>query len=422
MNTENYCENHRIIDCKKLNIVFANNYIYLRGGSERVVFDEMSALKSLGHSVNLFGRSSNKECDLPHGELFPPVIDLSGVRGFGKLKAAKAIIYNKNTGERFAEFYERTKPEIVHAHNIYAGLTTSIVDICRQKKVPCLITLHDYKLACPVYTMLRNGRPCQRCNGSKFFHCILGRCHKNSYSASLVSTIEAYYNTLLGKYVQADYLITPSHFLLDKMLESGIPQEKLICIPNGVKPDDFTPLYGDEGYFLYFGRLSSEKGLNTLLTSMKGIDFQLKIVGDGPERPSLETYCQNNDLKNITFEGYQSGARLRKLIQKSAFVVVPSEWYENASMVVLESMAYGKPIIASRIGGIPEQVADGETGLLCEPGNPDDFRKAIVDLATDSQKRKKMGKAGRQRLEQHFSIDHHLFRLLEIYKKAIRGE
>lgn len=401
-----------------MNIVAANNFLYLRGGSERVLFDEMDWLRSQGHIVNAFGRLQSGVADLPHSDLMPPIVDLESVKGIGKFTAAGQIVYNRGTGKRFALFCERTKPDIAHFHNIYAGLTTAVLDVCRQRKLPSVITLHDYKLVCPTYLMLNHGQPCRRCSGGRFYHCLLTRCHKDSLAASFVTTIESYFNQLFGKYRQADFYICPSQFLFKTLLENGMPQEKLCCIPNGVEPSRFLPVYDDSGYFLYLGRLSVEKGIRTLIESTRDdVGMTLKVVGEGPDKENLQDLAGDS----VSFEGYKSGKELERLVQGAAFVVVPSECHENASMVVLEAMAYGKPVIGSRMGGIPEQVVDGETGVIFDAGDQGQLKSAIQTLVSDKAKRQAMGRAARARLVEYFSLDRHCGQLLNLYAKAMQG-
>jgi glycosyltransferase involved in cell wall biosynthesis len=401
-----------------MNIVTANNFLYLRGGSERVMFEEMDWLRGQGHTVNAFGRLPSDAADLPHSALMPSIVDLESVKGVGKLKAAGQIVYNRESGKRFALFCDRIKPDIAHFHNIYAGLTTAVLDVCKQHKLPSVITLHDHKLVCPTYLLLNHGKPCRKCFGGRFYHCLLTRCHKNNMAASLVTTIEAYFNHLLGKYRQADSLICPSQFLLNTLLENGIPKEKLCYIPNGVEPTRFLPVYDDSGYFLYLGRLSFEKGIKTLIESTRdNVGMMLKVVGEGPDKESLQKMTGDS----VSFEGYKSGKELERLVQGAAFVVVPSECHENASMVVLEAMAYGKPVIGSRMGGIPEQVVDGETGFIFDAGDQGQLKSAIQTLVSDKAKRQEMGRAARARLVEYFSLDRHCGQLLNLYAKAMQG-
>ncbi len=407
---------------ESMQVAIVNNYLYMRGGSERVMFDEARWVEGTGGKVAYFGQSNAANGEFPHADLFPEATDYEALSGPGKLIGALHVIRNRRTGGRFAEFLGRVRPDVVHCHNIYGGLTTAIIEECRSAGVPSVLTLHDYKLACPSYLMLNHGEICHRCVGGRFYHCVRTGCHKNSRSVSLISTLEAYYNEIFGKYRKTDYLITPSRFMMKRMLEHGLPAKKLLCIPNGFDPTQYTSTTDDRGYLLYLGRLSREKGIHNLIKAVADTSVPTRIAGAGPEYDQLTEFASVHGGENITFDGYRTGPDLVKLMQGAMFIVVPSEWYENASMTVLEAMAYGKPVIASRIGGIPEQVVDGETGLLFEPGNVTELRHAIQRLAADKSLRIAMGKAGRERLEARFSLDRHCTSLQKVYRAAIRNE
>lgn len=410
----------RRLDPYKLRIAMANNYLYLRGGAERVMFDEKRWLEQAGHEVVPFGQSTDRDGVLDHADLFPPAVDSGSLRGLRKLNGAVRVIRNGLAASRFALFLERVRPDIVHCHNIYGGLTTSILDVCRRMRVPCVLTLHDYKLTCPSYLMLHGGKICQRCAGGRFWQCTATACHKHNLAASLVSTFEAYYNEWFRKYRRVDYLIAPSHFMVEKMLAHGLPAGKLLCIPNGIDPSQYVPSYEDGGYMLFLGRLSREKGVRTLIDAIAGTAVRIKIVGDGPEREQLASTVRERNLKNVSLEGYRFGMELTELVRGAMCIVVPSEWCENASMTVLEAMAYGKPIIASRVGGIPEQIEDGVTGILVAPRNSVELRAAILTLAEDRDGRIAMGRKARARLETCFSLQRHGESLRKVYLAAIQ--
>jgi glycosyltransferase involved in cell wall biosynthesis len=403
-----------------MKIVMANNRLSLSGGSERVMLDEAAWLRRGGHQVILFGRiEPDQERDTPFVEFMPPLPDHAASRGLERVRLAKEVIYNGDTGTRFRAFLAAVRPDIVHFHNIYGGLTTAVVDECKRAQIPCFITLHDYKLACPSYRMLRKGKPCTLCLGGHFYFCALTRCHKGSLAVSILSTAEAYFNQHYGKYLQAERLIAPSQFLLRQMLAGRIPADKLCCVPNGIDFSEIEAVPGEGDYCLYLGRLSQEKGVQTLLTAMKDAPARLRIVGDGPEGLALQAYAHKLELTNVSFEGKKSGQELHDLLRNAAFVVVPSEWYENASMSVLEAMAFGKPVIASRIGGLPEQVEDRCTGILFEPGNSSDLHRAIATMSADWELRRKLGRAARERVQSRFSLDRHCETLLQIYTGSI---
>ena len=403
-----------------MNIAMVNNHAYIRGGAERVMFEEMEWLRERGENVRVFGRKNDLSDEFPDGDLFPPTIDFQSTSAFTRISTALNIVHNRRSGGLFREFCERVQPDIAHCHNIYAGLTTAMLDVCRSMGIPSILTLHDYKLICPTYSSLRHGTVCTACEGGKFYHCLLKRCHKSSYQASLVSTVESYFNRWLGKYMQAHFIVAPSKFMLSRMFKNGIPSQKLRYIPNGVAYQNVAPVY-EGSYVLYVGRLSHEKGVRTLLEACAGSSLPVKIVGDGPEKEALQEWVRDTGAGHISFLGYERGGKLRETMAGAAIVVVPSECYENASMVVLEAMACGKPVIASRMGGNPEQVEEGESGLLFEAGNVENLRHEIETLAADPERLRRMGRAARRRVEQHFSLDYHCVQLTELYQEAIRS-
>ena len=411
--------NRKIIEQEAMKIVMANNHLTLRGGSERVMLDETQWLRRNGHSVTMFGRvSPSRTADMPYSELMPQLPDYSASSGIERIRIARDVVYNRDTGLRFRALLTSVQPDIVHCHNIYAGLTTAVVDECERASVPCVITLHDYKLVCPSYLMLRNGVPCSLCLGGKFYYCALTRCHKSSFAVSAVSTVEAYFNRHYDKYLKAARLIAPSRFLLGQMVAGGIPSSKLCCIPNGIDVSGIDLLRRDGGYCLYFGRLSEEKGLKTLLSAMSNAPMPLRVAGEGPAAASLKQFAADEGLTNVRFEGHKSGQELIDLLGGATFVIVPSECYENASMSVLEAMAHGKSIVASRIGGLPEQVEDGVTGLLFEPGDVKQLSAAMTAIWSDADLRCKLGYAARQRAESQFSLECHCRALQQLYEEV----
>jgi glycosyltransferase involved in cell wall biosynthesis len=267
--------------------------------------------------------------------------------------------------------------------------------------------------------MLLNGKLCERCKGRKFYNSLFTLCHKNNFLASATYTIESYFNLWFKKYNWIRFLICPSMFSLKKHLEAGIPEKKLVHIPNFIKLQKFEPNYEPGDYILFVGRLSKEKGILTLLKAIKGLDIELKIVGEGPMREEYEKHVRNEKITNVIFEGYKSGEELKRLYKNSAFVIFPSEWYENAPMTILETSAYGKPIIGSNIGGIPEMIINEKTGLVFKPGDYNELREKIKNLLSNPSLIVQMGKDARKRAEEEYNAELHYKRLMEVYEKAV---
>jgi glycosyltransferase involved in cell wall biosynthesis len=403
-----------------MRIIFANNYYYLRGGSERVFFDEMEMLQANGKQIVPFTRHFEKNQSSEFFQYFANPIEYEHKPFFHKISAAGKLIYSNEVKYKLLELIGFVKPDIIHAHNIYGRLTSAVIDAAKKKKLPVVMTLHDYKLACPSYLMLHGGKPCDVCKGGLFYNCLFKRCHKESMSASLIYTIEAYFTKLLKKYNHISFFICPSKFSFKKHTEAGIPENKLLYIPNFINFENFEPNYDNAGYILFVGRLSREKGVLTLLKAIKGRDVNLKIVGDGPLREEYEGFAKDNEIRNVIFEGFKSGVELRDLFRGAAFILFPSECFENAPMTIIEAFAYGKPAIASDIGGIPEMVIDNQTGLLFMPGNYLELREKINYLLENPSLIKKLGLQARKKVEEEYNADIHYKKLIEAYARVFQ--
>lgn len=406
-----------------MKILFLNNYHYIRGGSEQVFFGEMDLLKKASHDVQSFARRTNQDIQSDHSFLFPEDMTTDSLSfGFGVFRTLKEIIYSLESKNQLERFIEHFQPDIAHAHNIYGRLTTSVLDLLNEKKIPVIMTLHDYKIVCPNYRLMYGNRICEDCNGKNFYHAIKNRCHKKSITASGIYAFESWFNSFFQKYrANVTYFVSPSRFLKEKFTEFGWPGKQIVYIPNYIVSKDIVPNYEFEDYLLYLGRLSSEKGIATLIKAFKQLNdgnTGLKIVGDGPERKHLESLSADDD--RINFTGYLSGKKLSDVTRKARGIVIPSEWYENAPISILEAFAYGKPVIGSRIGGIPELIEDDFTGLVFEPADEDDLKAKMESFLSKSKNAiVDMGKAARNKVELQFSAEAHYRQLIELYNKAL---
>ncbi len=396
-----------------MKVLVANNYLYLRGGAERVMFNDMQALSAQGVEIVSFAAADPLNVESSHASSFVAGADIRASSFSGRAAAALDAVHCRRTAAAFEQLLSDTKPDLIHFHNIYGRLSTSILAVAKKHDVPAVLTVHDYKVVCPSYLMLRKGKPCSACLDGGYYRCAVHRCHKGELAASMVYSIEAYWARLTGNYGAVSAFLCPSHFIAGLLEESGIEESRIRYHANCIEPSDYTPSYGGE-YVLSVGRLSHEKGLPTLLESVLGSKIPVRIAGTGPLEAHLKQIAAA-DRESIIFEGHCEGARLAELYRNAAFVIVPSEWYENAPMSVLESFAYGKPVIGTRIGGIPELITDGEHGLLVTPEAPDELRGAIRRLWNDRAAQRAMGRNARSRVETQFSQSSRTASLLDIY-------
>ena len=395
----------------------ANNYYYIRGGAERVLFEEKKILEAHGHQVPVFSQAHPHNETSEFSDYYVPFKDWRNISLLQKVPMALKLMYDHRTARGFNRFLEASKSNIVHTHNIYGGLTTSILDIAKRKGVPVVMTLHDYKLICPSYAMLNRGTVCEDCKGGSFILSMLNTCHKESLTASGVYCIESYLNKWLHKYDTISYFICPSMFSLQKHAEHGISQDRLLHIPNFVNSSIYKPQYENGRYALFVGRISREKGIFTLLAAVEHLNIQVRIVGDGPLKAEYEDMAKS--MSHVIFEGYKTGNDLKRLYEDAAFLVLPSECYENAPMTILEAYAYGKPAVGSRIGGIAEMIDHGKTGMLFEMGNAHQLAECIENLWSKKSLCRQMGHAARSKVEREYSSELHYEHLMKVYRNLL---
>ncbi len=378
-------------------------------------FQERDFLLQQGHTIVDFSMEDGRNLSSPYAEFFVPNTSYDSSGGVAKkIQQAVSFIHSSVAVRKLEALLVQEKPQIAHLHNIYHQLTPSIIPLLKRYGVKVVLTLHDCKLVCPSYLALHNDRICNACVGGKFSKAFTVNC-QNSKVRSLLLSVEALFHKWRKSYDGVDLFLAPSQFLAD-LTTQRISKDKIKVLHNGIDVSLYQPNYNDGGYCLYFGRLSREKGVQTLLKAHGEMvsHFPLKVVGTG----SLAEELQKRYMK-VDFLGYQSGQALIDVIAGAAFIVVPSEWYENCSMVVLESMALGKPVIGSRIGGIPEQIEDGKTGFLFEMGNVTELAEKMETLVNDSVLRKEMGREARRKLEEQYSLAQHNKRLFEIYSALL---
>ena len=405
-----------------MKILLINKFLYPKGGDAIATLAMGELLRARGHEVISWGMKHSSSPTYPNDDLFVDNLDLNNAGGIGKqLDIAGKLLYSFEAKRKVEALIKRIgKPDIVHLHNFSHQISPSILDVFKQYKIPVVMTMHDYKLVCAAYTLLSHGKVCERCSGGKYYQCFLQGCVKDSMTKSMLNTCEMYlHHKLLHIYDHIHTFIAPSVFMKQKLEAMGF-KGRVVHVPNFIDASQYVPRYENDGRtVVYFGRLSKEKGVATLIEAVKGLDITLKIIGDGPLKEELVSSVKSQGIKNVVFMGYMTGDALKNEIRNCMFSVIPSEWYENNPLSVLEAFALGKPVIGARIGGIPELVRDGETGVAFESGNVVDLRDKIARLIADPSKIIEMGKHARSLVDQDFNANLYYDRLMGVYEQAI---
>lgn len=397
-----------------MRILIANKYFYPRGGSEVVMLNERAYLRSNGVDVVDFSTEDPRNVPSDYEAYFVRSIDYENL-SIRDLPDVLSVVYSHAVVKKFNALLDAAKPDLLHCHNIYHQLTPSIIGLAKRRNIPVVLTMHDYKLICPTYHCYRNGAPCTLCVSGAIHNVLFRRCADKRLPKSALLYAEALFHTWQKSYQGVDAFLAPSQFAKQSLLRR-YPDANAVLLPNGAPRAAARSRAEEEHSVVYIGRVSPEKGVEALLKAhlLSKNAWRLLIVGDGPD---AERY--RAAYRNAQFLGNRSGAALERIYSEASIIVQPSVGYENAPLVILEAMANGKPVVASRIGGIPELVANEVTGLLCEPGDVEGLCAAIDALMADPTRRRAMGAAALRVFEARYTEDRHNATLLETYRAVI---
>jgi glycosyltransferase involved in cell wall biosynthesis len=408
---------------RRFRVLAVNKYFYPRGGAERYFLELSRMLERRGHEVVPFSMQDPENGLSPYGEYFVSPSDFDRRETpWDMLRAAARVVYSVEARRKIEALVERARPDVAHLHNIAHQLSPSILYGLRARGVPVVQTLHDYKLVCPNYQMFVDGAVCERCRGGRYYNALLHRCMGGSLSRSLNVCAEAYLHAALGTYRRlVELFVAPSRSLRERMIAHGVEPSRIVHVPHAISLEGYEPTYEPGAYAAYIGRLAVGKGADVVLEAAARVpEVRFVIAGTGPLKEDLEAQAVHLGLDNVEFLGYVTGRELRAAFSGALCVIVPSRCLENSPITVFESFAYGKPVVGSSIGGIPELVVDGETGLLFEPGDADALADKVRKLAADRRHATEMGRAARAVLERDHSPDLHCDRILGIYERVTR--
>ena len=397
----------------------ANKFNRPQGGCETVYFSEIEGLRGQGFSVAEFSMREKESFFSDYEDFFIDEVDFDSESLINKFISASKVVYNFEAKKKLESLVDFFSPDIFHAHNIYHQMSPSVFSLTKNKSIPSVMTSHDLKLSCPNYKMYVNESICSKCVGGKYWNCMANRCSKGSFVNSLVNTVEAYVHDVLGLYNKIDRIICPSYFNAEMLISSGYDESKISVLPNGIDLSCLPESKEKEGYVLYVGRITKDKGIANILEAAKrltNVDF--KIAGDGPDRAFFEAQAEN--LKNVAFLGFKSRKEVDDLISSCSAVIVSSLLYENCPMSVLETMAQGKVVVASAIGGIPEIIKDGVNGFLYYNDDIGTLCDAIDSALLDDSSISIMEHNAKQDVMMKYSQERHVSGLIDIYRDVLK--
>jgi glycosyltransferase involved in cell wall biosynthesis len=385
-----------------MNILVAHNYYKLSGGEDQCVAAEVAMLRAMGHRVAQYCLSND------------------AIDSMGHLELASRTIWSRPAFRDVRRLIRLHRPQVVHFHNTLPLISPAAYYAARAEGVAVVQTLHNFRLLCLNALLFRDGRPCEDCLGKSLpWRGVARNCYRDSRAASAAVAAMLTTHRLLGTWRNAvNAYIALSEFSRRKFVEGGLPADKIAVKSNFVHPDPGAGA-GNGGYALYVGRLSAEKGVETLLRAWRsiGLAVPLKIAGDGPLAPAVREAAARNAaiewLQGVPHE------KIYDVIGAASFLILPSQCYENAPRVAVEAFAKGTPVVASRLGAVADFVEDGCTGLHVVPGEPEDLAAKVTYLRSDSSALKRMRRSARETFIRKFTADANHKSLMAIYRRAI---
>jgi glycosyltransferase involved in cell wall biosynthesis len=381
-------------------ILAIHNRYRQRGGEDVAVEQETALLRSRGHEVIEFVESNQ------------------ALGGGSALENGWNAVWSRQTVSALRRLIEQHRPDLAHFHNTFARISPAAYSACRHAGVPVVQTLHNYRIGCLNAGCARDGAPCETCVPKLIPVAGIARgCYRGSRRLSLGMAAITTTHKLLGTYrEQVDAYIALSEFARDLHIRSGVPASRIFVKPNFAVCGPDTPAERSN-YALFVGRLCGEKGLPALLKAWEQAPLPLRIVGDGPDAPTVIAAAQSN--RNVEWLGARPRNEVLRLMRTAQFLVLPSVGYENCGLCIVEAFSTGLPCIVSGLGSLREIVEDGSTGLHFEPGNPQDLRSKVEWMVSHPAAREAMGKAASVCFSERFGAERNYHLLMDIYAAAM---
>ena len=399
-----------------MKILMVNKFLYPRGGCETYMLKLSEELKAQGHEVQFFGMYDENNTVGNDEGLYTSNMDFHST-GLSRFLYPFKIIYSFEAAKKIGKVLDSYKPDIVHMNNINFQLTPSIIYAIKKRKIPLVQTVHDYQMICPNHLLysFSETKPCERCIGGSKLNCFKHSCIHGSRAKSLIGAIEAKLYSLLKTYKKVDLYVCPSRFLEEKLLSaSSVYLGKTFTIHNFIEKKPLPKKVEGEPYVAFASRLSMEKGVDLLAGAAKLLpEVTFLVAGNGPDDDCLK------NIPNVKMLGFLTGDELISLVANAKVMILPSVWYENCPLNILETHSFGVPVITMNSGGMAELVEDEKTGLLIKEPTPDAIKDAINRCFKDDEFYKSLRNNCKERAEQIIEVGAYADILIDKYKELL---
>lgn len=408
-----------------MNILLANWTWYPSGGDWTYLESICKLYEAKGHTIIPFSVLNENNFETPYSKYFLNKIDykiLDRNRSIKSgIKVIASSIYSIEAKLKIKSLIKENNIDIAQFHYINNYQTPSIIPILHRNKIPMVWRILDYKLICPNTYLAVNDAVCEACFQHKYYNCVIKKCKKGSFLPSIIAALESYIYYVLPYYKYINLFLFQSEFTRDMFVKFGYDIKKTHIIENPYDCKNITPKYEGKNYILYFGRIEKNKGIYTLLKAMESLpDIELKVVGIGTEYQNCLNYISEKRMHNVDFLGAKWNDDLMPIIENCEFVVVPSEWYEPSPYVVLQAFSYGKPVLASNMGGLNDMVKDGNNGILFNAGDDKQLTQKIKYLLSNKALTQKMGTMARKILEDKYNPERYYTDTINIFNDLIK--
>lgn len=405
-----------------MNILLVTNNLYPTGGDWTYVDSVAKLYREKGHNVYLWGRKNEKNIDKTYEDYNVEALDLSGRNKlFNSYKLLIGSIYSKEAEKKMTSFLNDFQIDIVQLNSINIGLTPSIINPIYKAGIPIVWRIIDYKPLCPNIYMMRGDVVCEECKGHHYFSCIKNKCKNNSLKDSIAVALETYVYSKRKEYSYVDLVSFQNQFTYKLYKEWEFPMKEAVVDVNPYDSTLATPCFLPGDYVLFLGRYVRPKGVLTILKSAKinrGVNYV--FVGKGDLEEEMKKYVEEQNLSNVTIQGPAWGKDMDSIIKNCRIVISASEWYEPSSYVALQAFANGKPVIASKMGGVPEIVKHNYSGMLFKAGDEVELAAVTKELYDNPRKVEEMGKNARKELEEEYSPEKYYQRTIEMFERLVK--
>jgi len=408
-----------------MKVILAHKFLHLVGGTEIYFQNLADILSQHGHETIPFAVEDERNPPSEYSRYFLKPLDFrhSSLRYNTQqfFRILSRTLYSFEARRKVRALIQDLQPDIAHLQVIENHMSPSIIDEIRRHDLPIVQSVNTYKHVCASSRLYLLDRQeiCYQCQGGAHYHAALNRCVKDSLMASVLAMLEMYlHESLLRTYHQVDRFIVPNAFIEEKMLEAGYAAEKIVRLRNPFELSKTAPNFRSDNYILYFGRVEPEKGVLDVVKAMVHLSHtRLVVVGDGSQLQYCRDWADRNDLKNIEFVGPKWGDELAPYLENCRAVVVPSLWYEPSPYVIYQALSAGKPVVANRVGGIPDLITE-TTGRLSSPGNIEELAGHLAELCSDASLAEEMGRNARTWAEDHLSPEVYYRNIMAVYDAA----